>query len=289
MISSFKTQKLIFEFIFTMKFFWSFCKAFKDMINRVIVFIRNVDDEYKIILFSYFVLTKKIQSRSFNMQMTIFIVLISIHNHECFSISLSILLSTTRHSTRRQWRNSRSNSFLFIKFLFKCFLWMSIEFLWNFWKWESFILFFFSTIKIWIKRRNFSMITEFSSNQYKTRHERNEIYSKNTKQKSSISRWVFRRTRIFYSFFSRRLKFESSEEIFQRQLNFHQIKTKLDIKEMKYILKMQNKSRAFRVESFVESIFFYSRRRSRMCFFEKKSNLKACYDSMFIISKLDFY
>jgi hypothetical protein len=58
---------------------------------------------------------------------------------------------------------------------------------------------------------------------------------------------------------------------------------------MKYTLKMQNKSRASRVESFVESIFFYSRRRSRMCFLEKKSNFKACYDNMFIISKLDFY
>jgi hypothetical protein len=52
---------------------------------------------------------------------------------------------------------------------------------------------------------------------------------------------------------------------------------------------MQINTRVFRVESFVESIFFYSRRRSRVCFLEKKSNFKACYDSMFIISKLDFY
>jgi hypothetical protein len=42
------------------------------MINRIIVFIRNVDDEYKIILFSYFVLTKKIQSWLFNKQMIVF-------------------------------------------------------------------------------------------------------------------------------------------------------------------------------------------------------------------------
>jgi hypothetical protein len=159
----------------------------------------------------------------------------------------------------------------------------------KFLKMKIIYFYFFSTIRIWIKRRNFSMTIEFSSNQYKIRHEKDEIYSKNAKQKSSISRWIFRRAKIFYSFFSRRLKFESSEEIFQRQLNFHQIKTKLDIKEMKYTLKMQNKSWAFRVEFFVESIFFYSRRRSRMCFLEKKSNFKACYDNMFIISKLDFY
>ncbi len=55
------------------------------------------------------------------------VVLISIHNHECFSISLSTFLSTTRHSTRlRRW-NLKWNSFLYIKLLFKCFLLMSID------------------------------------------------------------------------------------------------------------------------------------------------------------------
>jgi hypothetical protein len=45
-------------------------------------------------------------------------------------------------------------------------------------------------------------------------------------------------------------------------LNFHQIKTKIDMKEIKYILKVQIESREFRVEFFVERefiiVFFFS-------------------------------
>jgi hypothetical protein len=42
------------------------------MINKIIVFIRNVDDEYKIIFFSYFILIERMQSQSFNTHMMIF-------------------------------------------------------------------------------------------------------------------------------------------------------------------------------------------------------------------------
>jgi hypothetical protein len=122
------------------------------------------------------------------------IILISIHNHECSSISLLIFFSTTRHSTRfRRW-NLKWNLFLYIKFLFKCFLLMLIDFI-EFLK-AKIIYYFFSTTQIRFKRRIFLMIIEFSSNQDKTRHEK-----------------------------------------------------------MKYILKIQNESREYRVKFFVEREF----------------------------------
>jgi hypothetical protein len=70
-------------------------------------------------------------------------VSISTHNHECSSISLSTLFSTMRHSTRlRRW-NLKWDSFLFIRFLFKCLFLMSIEFVTSFWWRKLSNLFFF--------------------------------------------------------------------------------------------------------------------------------------------------
>ncbi len=128
--------------------------------------------------------------------------------------------------------------------------------MWRIFDDENYLIFFFSTIRICIKSKDFSMSIMFSSNQNEIRREKNEIYSKDANRKSRISRWVFRRARICYCFFSRRLKFESSQKIFRWVLCFHQFKTRLDIKELKYILKMQDKNRASRVESLIESIFF---------------------------------
>jgi hypothetical protein len=90
----------------------------------------------------------------------------------------------------------------------------------KFLKMKIIYFYFFSTIKIWIKRKDFLMIIEFSSNQYKIRHERNEIYSKNAKQKSSISRWIFRRTRIFYSFFFSTIKIWIKRRNFSTTIEF---------------------------------------------------------------------
>jgi hypothetical protein len=80
---------------------------------------------------------------------------------------------------------------------------------------------------------------------------------------------------ILFIFFSRRLKFESNRKIFRWLLNSHQITSRHDIKEMKYTLKMQNKSRAFVVEFFIRSIFFNSRRRSRARFWQNEWTFKS--------------
>ncbi len=85
------------------------------------------------------------------------------------------------------------------------------------------------------------------------------------------------------------LKLESKKEFFQTLQDFDQIKLEFDTWRVKYFLKKQIKRRVCNNKSFVRSIFFYFRRRSRMCFLKKKSNFKTCYYNIFIISKLVFF
>ncbi len=82
------------------------------------------------------------------------------------------------------------------------------------------------------------------------------------------------------------LRFESKKEFFQSLRDFDQLKLEFDIWRVKYLLKKQIKRRLCNDESFARSIFFYSRRRSRVCFLKKKSNFKVCHYNIFIISKL---
>ncbi len=71
---------------------------------------------------------------------------------------------------------------------------------------------------------------------------------------------------------------------FQSLRDFHQIKFELDTRRVNYLLKMQFKSRVIRLESFARSIFFKSRRRSKLCFSKKKSNFETYYFSMYIVA-----
>jgi hypothetical protein len=71
---------------------------------------------------------------------------------------------------------------------------------------------------------------------------------------------------------------------FQILSDFHQIKLEFNTRRVKYLLKMQFKSRVIRFEFFARSVFFKSRRRWRLDFREKKSNFEVYYFSMYIVS-----
>jgi hypothetical protein len=100
-----------------------------------------------------------------------------------------------------------------------------------------------------------------------------------------------KRARFFFfafleclNFFSRIFKIWIKRKIFQSLSDFHQIKFEFNTWRVKYLLKMQFKSRVIRLEFFARSIFFKSRRRWRLNFREKKSNFEIYYFSMYIVS-----
>jgi hypothetical protein len=72
-ISSFKIHELTFAFNLWITLFWFIFKAFKEKINKMMMSIFKTNNEYKIILFSYFVFAKRITSRSSKKHWIIFI------------------------------------------------------------------------------------------------------------------------------------------------------------------------------------------------------------------------
>jgi hypothetical protein len=90
-------------------------------------------------------------------------------------------------------------------------------------------------------------------------------------------------------FLSRCRRFLLKKQKFQSVQTFHQITSKHDIQEIKYTLKMQDKNRALVVESFIRSIFFNSRRRSRARFFQNEWTFKAVTCKTLYMSDQAFY
>jgi hypothetical protein len=179
-----------------------------------------------------------------------------------------LLVQMTRDET------SRFDSRIFIFFLFLILLnvfWkFSSSFYWVFER-ENHQFSFLSTLKLESSEKIFRRLWNF--HQIKSRRNIKKMkYILNMQKKKRTFRVEFF---ILFIFFSRRLKFWINRKIFRWLLNFHQIISKHDIQKMKYTLKMQNKNRAFLLESFIRSIFFNSRRRSRARFLQNEWIFKA--------------
>jgi hypothetical protein len=90
-------------------------------------------------------------------------------------------------------------------------------------------------------------------------------------------------------FLHRCRRFSLKWEYFQSVRSFHKNKSLHIISWVKYLLNMHVKRRAFLVESFVESKFFYSRRRSRARFDENEWTFKTYKYKTLYMSDQAFY
>jgi hypothetical protein len=90
-------------------------------------------------------------------------------------------------------------------------------------------------------------------------------------------------------FLSRCRRFSIKRQNFQSVRTFHKNKSVHIISWAKYLLNMHVKRRTLRVESFVESNFFYSRRRSGARFFQNEWTFKAYKYKTLYMSDQAFY